>query len=162
MSITLRTVGPEDQPFLLAVYATTRAAELEMTPWTAEQREAFVRMQFLAQDSFYREKYTQGDFKVILRDGEPVGRLYVVRETDLIRILDITVLADFRNSGIGSGLVQDLLDEAAKDGKRVRIYVETFNPSLALFQKRNFSVLEEDGINLLLEWKPASAVAEAP
>jgi ribosomal protein S18 acetylase RimI-like enzyme len=161
MSITLRTVGPEDQPFLLAVYATTRAAELAMTSWTAEQREAFVRMQFLAQDSFYREKYAEGDFKVILRDGEPVGRLYVAREPDLIRILDITVLPDFRNSGIGSALIQDLLDEAAKHGKRVRIYVETFNPSLALFQKRNFTVLEEDGINLLLEWKPATAAAEA-
>lgn len=152
MSTTLRDAGPDDQPFLLTVYASTREAELAQTPWTAEQQDAFVRMQFEAQDSFYRKQYPEADYKVILREGEPVGRLYVLREKELIRILDITVLPVYRNAGIGGGLIQSLLDEAIESKQRVRIYVESFNPSLALFKRMNFSLLEEDGFNLLLEW----------
>ena len=157
MSITLRTVTVEDEAFLLNLYGWSRAAELAMTPWTPEQREAFVRMQFAAQDSFYRKEYPDAEFNVILRDGEPVGRLYVRRETDLIRIMDIIVLPDFRNLGVGAELINNLLEEAVETERPVQIFVETFNPSLAFFQKRGFSVLSEEGINLLLEWRPATA-----
>src|SRR3982750_615906 len=120
MSITLRTVTVEDEAFLLNLYGWSRAAELAMTPWTPEQREAFVRMQFAAQDSFYRKEYPDAEFNVILRDGEPVGRLYVRRETDLIRIMDIIVLPDFRNLGVGGELINNLLDEAVKTERPVQ------------------------------------------
>jgi ribosomal protein S18 acetylase RimI-like enzyme len=161
MSITLRTVDPEDRPFLLEVYATTREEELAQTPWSSEQRAAFVLLQFEAQDSFYRKQYPDADYKVILREGEPVGRLYVRREEDVIHIMDIAVLPDYRNAGIGSGLIQSLLDEATGAKQKVQIYVENFNPSLALFKKLNFSLLKEDGFNLLLEWGPPAAAAES-
>ncbi|HEV7395852.1 MAG TPA: GNAT family N-acetyltransferase [Pyrinomonadaceae bacterium] len=161
MTISLRNVTSEDEAFLLAVYASTRAAELAQVPWTDEQREAFLRMQFQAQHSHYRERYPDADYKVIMRDDEPVGRLYLLREPDKMRILDITVLPAFGNCGIGAGLIQDVLDEGARTNRKVHIYVENFNPSLAFFQKRNFSVLEEDGFNLLLEWNPPAASSES-
>ena len=152
MSITLRTVDPEDRPFLLEVYATTREAELAQTPWSSEQRAAFVLLQFEAQDSFYREQYPDADYKVILREGEPVGRLYVRREEDVIHIMDIALLPEYRNSGIGSELTRGILKEAVESGRNVQIYVETYNPSSELFKKLGFSILRDEGINCLLEW----------
>lgn len=162
MAITLRDAGPDDEPFLLQVFACTRAAEMALVPWTDEQRAAFLQMQFNAQHSFYHERYPDADYKVILREGEPVGRLYVLREKELIRIMDITVLPDHRKAGIGSGLLQSLLDEAAESKQRVQIYVESYNPSLALFKKMAFSILQEEGINYLLEWNVARAATEIP
>ena len=162
MSITLRDAGPDDGTFLLTVYAAARAAELAQTPWTTEQREAFVSMQFLAQDTFYHEHYPDADYKVIMREGEPVGRIYLTREPGLIEILDITVLTEFRNCGIGSNVMERVLDEGAKSGRNVQIYVESFNPSLELFKKMGFSSLQEEGINYLLEWNAAKAATETP
>jgi len=162
MAITRRDAGPEDEPFLFQVFACTRAAELAQVPWSDEQRAAFLTMQFTAQHSYYHEHYPDAAYQVILRDDEPVGRLYVRREKERIRILDITVLPDHRNAGIGRGLIQSLLDEAAEAKQKVQIYVESFNPSLALFQKMNFSQLEEDGFNLLLEWRPPAPTADVP
>jgi ribosomal protein S18 acetylase RimI-like enzyme len=161
MTIMLRDAGPDDEPFLFEVYACTRAAELAQVPWPDEQRDAFLRMQFQAQHSHYHEQYPDADYKVILREGEPVGRLYVLRERDLIRMMDITVLPEYRNSGIGSELIRGVLNEAAESGRNVQIYVETFNPSLALFKKMGFSILQEEGINYLLEWNVARAATEA-
>jgi ribosomal protein S18 acetylase RimI-like enzyme len=162
MAITLRDADPDDEPFLLQVFACTREAELAQVPWSDEQRDAFLQMQFNAQHSYYHERYPDADYKVILRDGEPVGRLYVLREKDLIRIMDITVLPQYRNSGIGSELTRGVLEEAVESGRNVQIYVETFNPSVELFKKIGFSILQEEGINYLLEWNAAKVATEHP
>ena len=81
-TITLRPVVPEDGPFLYEVYASTRQEELAVLPWTEEQKQAFLRMQFEAQRKFYWESFPQADFLVVLRDGEAAGRLYVDRRPD--------------------------------------------------------------------------------
>jgi len=87
-----------------------------------------------------------------MREGEPIGRIYIHRDTDRINILDVTILPKYRNTGIGTNLIQTLA-EAAQSGKSVRIYVETFNRSLGLFERFGFSKIEEAGVNYLLEWR---------
>ena len=151
MTVTLRDTRPEDQVFLLEVYATTRAEEMALAPWTDEQREAFVRMQFNAQDSYYRAQFPTASYQIILDDGKQIGRVYVLRAEEEIMILDITVLPQHRSRGIGTGLVRELLVEGAKTAKPVRIWVEHFNPSLRLFERLGFSRIQEDGFNCLME-----------
>ena len=160
MPITLRDALPEDEPFLLEVYASTRAQELALVPWDDEQRKSFLTMQFVAQHSHYREQFPDASYSLIYRDDLPLGRLYVLREEHEIRILDIAVLPEHRNGGIGTSLLRDLLDEAAEAGKRVLIYVETYNPSLRLFERLGFSRVSEEGINFLLEWNPGGDEAQ--
>jgi ribosomal protein S18 acetylase RimI-like enzyme len=156
MPITLRDALPEDESFLFEVYASTRAQEMAFVPWDDEQRKSFLTMQFVAQHSYYREQFPDANYSVILRDDSPVGRFYVLREKREIRILDITVLPEHRNEGIGTSLMQDLLAEAAQAEKKVQIYVETFNPSLRFFERLGFKSIAEEGINFLMEWCPAS------
>ena len=153
MSITLRTVTSEDEAFLLEVYASTRAAEMAMVPWTAEQKSAFLKFQFDAQASYYREQFPETQFQVIMNDGERVGRLYIVREADQIRILDITIVPDRRGRGIGSRLIVELLEEALAANKPLHIWVEKDNPSQNLFSRLGFLVVQEDGYNQLLEFR---------
>ena len=162
MMITLRDADPNDEQFLMQVFACTRAAEVAQVPWTDEQKAAFMQMQCNAQHSYYHEQYPEADYKVILHNDEPVGRLYVNKQPDLVKILDITVLPEFRNCGIGSGLIQNILNDADEMNSSVHIYVETFSPSLSLFKKMGFSILQEEGINFLLEWHGGAASAGAP
>jgi ribosomal protein S18 acetylase RimI-like enzyme len=154
MAITLRPALPEDESFLFEVYASTRAQEMALVPWDDEQRKSFLAMQFAAQHSHYQQQFPQASFSVILRENSPVGRLYVLREDREIRILDITILPEYRNGGIGTSLLRDLLDEAAEAKKRVLIYVETFNPSLRLLERLGFKSIAEEGINFLMEYQP--------
>ncbi|HJT68488.1 MAG TPA: GNAT family N-acetyltransferase [Pyrinomonadaceae bacterium] len=153
-NITLRSAGPEDEEFVIDVYATTRAEEMKLVPWTEEQQRIFIRSQFAAQKNHYAQKYPAATHDIILADGRAVGRLYVARLDHEIRIVDITVLPAERNSGIGSYLIEQILDEAKGAGKLARIYVEEFNPSLRLFERLGFSVSAQHGMHLLLEWSP--------
>jgi RimJ/RimL family protein N-acetyltransferase len=153
-NITLRPVAPDDYDFLVEVYGSTRAEELALVPWTAEQQLAFVRSQFAAQQDHYAKKYPAASHDIIMSDDRPVGRLYVARLDQEIRIVDITLLPAERNAGIGSYLIRQLLDEANRSGKVTRIYVEEFNPSLRLFERLGFSPSEQHGIHLLMQCNP--------
>src|ERR1700719_1411431 len=96
--ITLRAITPEDVSFLAGVYASTRAEELAITGWSDEDKAVFCRRQFDAQSAHYTANYPGASFQVIERDGQPIGRLYVARWEEEIRIIDITLLPEFRGS----------------------------------------------------------------
>ena len=153
-NVTLRPVGPDDYDFLVEVYGSTRAEEMAMVPWTVEQQQAFVRMQFAAQQDHYAKTYPTASHDIIMSDDRPVGRLYVARLDHEIRIVDITLLPAERNAGIGTYLIKQLLDEANRAEKVTRIFVEEFNPSRRLFERLNFSTSEQHGIHMLLQCNP--------
>ena len=152
LSLRLRPLTPEDTSFLARVYASSRAEELALTSWSEEQKEIFCRRQFDAQAAYYAANYPDALFQVIERDGEPVGRLYVARWEKEIRIVDITLLPEFRGSGIGTKLLRDLQDEARGAGKSLTIHVERFNRALTLYQRLGFRQVEDKGVYLLMRW----------
>ncbi len=153
-AITLRPIEPDDEEFLYRVYAGTREVELAQVDWDAGHKEAFLRMQFTAQHQYYQEHYAGAAFQVILADGRPAGRLYVARWPDEIRIVDIALLPEHRNAGIGTALLRDLLAESARAGKPVSIHVERFNPALRLYERLGFTSIADKGVYLLLECSP--------
>ncbi|HUQ31494.1 MAG TPA: GNAT family N-acetyltransferase [Pyrinomonadaceae bacterium] len=155
-AVALRPVAASDEEFLLAVYAAARADEMARVPWSLPQKEAFIKMQFDAQQAHYRTHNPNASHDVILLSGQAIGRLYVARRDREIRILDITILPDYRNRGIGTPLIEDLMREAAHADKPLTIYVESFNPSHGLFDRLGFSKIEDDGVNHLLEWRAQS------
>jgi ribosomal protein S18 acetylase RimI-like enzyme len=128
MKVTLRPVEPNDEPFLYRVYAGTRQEELAQVPWTEAQKEAFLRMQFDAQARYYREHYAGAEFSIILSGDLPVGRLYVARWPDEIRIVDIALLPECRNAGIGASLLKNLISESERTGKPLTAHCSDIGP----------------------------------
>src|SRR3954451_10362612 len=95
-------------------------------------------------------------FDVVLVEDEPVGRLYVDRREDEIRIVDIALLPEYRNRGIGSGLLGDLIAEADRVQKPLTIHVERFNRALRFYQRLGFHEIADRGVYLLLERRPVA------
>lgn len=157
---TLRPIEPGDEEFLYRLYASTRQEELAQVGWSEQQKASFLRMQFDAQSSYYREHYGEAEFSVILADDRPVGRLYVARWSDEIRIVDIALLPEHRNAGIGSALLDDLISESEESGKPLSIHVERFNPALSLYERLGFRVATDKGVYLLMR-RPAEGASRA-
>ncbi len=154
-AVTLRAVAPEDETFLTAVYGTTRANELSAVPWTAEQREAFIRFQFAAQTQHYQTEYPEAVHQIVLFHQQPVGRLYVDRRAHEIRILDLTILPAHAGAGIDVQLIRQLMREAARAGLSLTIQLESFNPARELFARLGFVPVAEFGFRTLFEWRAA-------
>ena len=150
---------PEDEPFLESVYASTRAMEMAMVPWSAEQKAAFCRMQFVAQHTDYRRNYPAAAWDIIERGGAAIGRLYVDRGESAIHILDITLLPEHRGAGIGMRLLRTLQEEASAADKTLGIHVEKFNPARRLYERLGFRTKEDKGVYLLMEWRGSAECA---
>ena len=152
MSVIFRPIGPDDQAFLLEVYASTRREELALVDWDEDKKARFLQMQFAAQHQYYQDYYTETDFLIILLDELPVGRLYLARWPGEIRIVDLALLPAHRNAGIGTRILSDVLAEAARAGKPVRIHVEKLNPALRLYERLGFTRIADKGVYWFLEW----------
>ncbi|MBW3569772.1 MAG: GNAT family N-acetyltransferase [Gemmatimonadetes bacterium] len=159
MNVTLRAATDADLEFLHRLYATTREDELKQVPWTPEQKAAFVSQQFHAQHQYWHQNYTDTSWDLILLDGEPVGRLYVARWPDDIRVVDIALMPEHRGRGLGTRLLRGILAEGEASGRKVSIHVEIFNPARSLYERLGFVQAEEKGVYLLMERHPAAVPA---
>jgi ribosomal protein S18 acetylase RimI-like enzyme len=153
LGLTFRPIVEADLPFLARLYASTRTEELAVTPWSDEQKAAFLDMQFRAQHSHYQQHYPEADWLMTMREGEDVGRLYVDRWPSEHCIIDIAFLPEHRGKGLGAALTRDLMDEAAAAGKAVSIHVEKFNPAMRLYRRLGFMTEEDKGVYDLMRWK---------
>jgi len=154
---SLRPVEAPDRELLFQVYASTRELELSAIDWPVEAKELFLRQQFEAQDAHYRTHYRNTSYDVVLLDGIPVGRLYVARWRDEIRIVDIALLPAARGQGIGATLISRLVAEAETSGRKVSIHVERENPALRLYERLGFRLAEDKGVYLFLERTPGES-----
>jgi ribosomal protein S18 acetylase RimI-like enzyme len=155
--LTFRRITDADLPFLAQVYASTRAEELAVTPWSDAQKAAFLDMQFRAQHAHYQQHYPEADWLVTMRGGEDIGRLYIERWPSQHCIIDIALLPPHRARGLGAALLRDLLDEAAAAGKAVTIYVEKNNTAMRLYRRLGFTTEADKGVYDLMRWRAAPA-----
>lgn len=152
--IALQPITADDLPFLYNVYAGTRTEELAQVAWSAEQQKAFLTMQFNAQHSYYQQHYPQAAFLIILRDGCPIGRLYLDQWPNELRIVDIALLPEHRRRGIGATLLKAIMQEGQRLNLPVRMHVECFNPALRLYTQLGFRRIEDKGVYYLMERSP--------
>jgi GNAT superfamily N-acetyltransferase len=146
MSITLRSARPDDEDFLFELFRQTVGDELAMLG------DAMLRMQFKAQLLTYSAQFPAAEHQIIMLDERAIGRVLVERSESENRGVDIALLREYRNGGIGKMLVQELLDEAARAGKPFRISVVKSNPALHLYQRLGFKTTGDTGTQFLMEW----------
>lgn len=156
-AVGLRPVGPGDDEFLLEVYASTRAGEMALvTWWTEEQKRLFLKSQLDAQRAEYEKRFPAADYDVITVGGRAAGRLWVARTGTQIRLLDIALLPEFQNRGIGARLVRQLIGESEAAGLPLRHMVFELNPdALRFYERLGFTRLEQHGAYWEMERVPA-------
>ena len=69
--------------------------------------------------------------------------------------MDIALLPEHRNRGLGGALVRELLDEAAAAGCLVSLHVEENNPARRLYQRLGFRDVADVSFYKLMHWEPA-------
>lgn len=157
--VVLRHADETDRDTLYRIFIASRDDLIAAVEgWGQQQRDAFLHTQFRAQQDQYRDHYPQARFDVIVFDGEIVGQLYVALTGDEIRLVDINLLPEFRNRGIGAALVRDLLDEATGLNLPVILHVTKGNPAVQLYRRLGFTSVEGQDVYKRMEWWPPSTL----
>ena len=137
-----------------SLYASTRESELALTNFSEQEKQNFVTQQFTAQYSHYTQHYCTDSFNIIELNNKPIGRLFIDNWENEIRIVDIALLPDFRNMGIGTYYFRQLFEQASQNEKSVTIHVEHNNPARRLYERLGFELkTQTNDIYLLMEWQ---------
>jgi len=146
--VTLRAVVVGDEEFLLRVFSSVHEQTFAMLDMPAEQINELLRMQFLAQQGQYRQQFPTADFDVVLLEGTAIGSMYAIRGPDEFVLIDIALLPEHRNDGIGAELVRALIDVARESAQPLQAHVRSDNPAWRLWQRLGFQEVADDGVYL--------------
>ncbi|MEN3378932.1 MAG: hypothetical protein V7604_4287, partial [Hyphomicrobiales bacterium] len=84
----------------------------------------------------------------------PIGRIVVDRPGTVLHIVDQAIVPYMRNRGIGTAIMQSLMDEARAAGLPVRLQVASSNdPSMRLYARLGFVPIQETPAYVEMEWK---------
>ena len=142
-SITLRAATPDDEAFLFELFASTRD---EFNFLEEAQRQALLKMQYDARRFQYDEGYPRAEASIILFDDRPAGTMLVNEGEHAITLVDIALLPEYRSSGIGTQLLQDLLKRAVNARKPVKLQVFKSNPALHLYERLGFKQVSDQSM----------------
>jgi len=92
----------------------------------------------------------------ILKDSKrPIGRLYLASIQAELRIVDISLLPEWRGQGIGTALLRGLCEQADRTGKTLRLHVVQHNRVLGLYRRLGFREQDQSSLYWALERKPS-------
>jgi ribosomal protein S18 acetylase RimI-like enzyme len=148
-TIRLRLAGESDQDFLLSLLASTRP---DLSLLDGPTRAILLRMQFDAQRAHYLRLFPQLERNVVLVEGQRAGQLCVARGATEIRLLDISLMPDFRRHRIGGRLLAMLQDESRRRGMPLRLHVLQGNSARQLYERHGFQSGQLDGLHYCMEW----------
>ena len=118
MNLICPQIKNSDTTFLFALYSTVRAEEMMVVPWDDNQKNAFLQSQFKVQeDEDYLNSYPQGSYQLIELDGKRIERLSLGKFDDEIRIIDLTILPEYRGRGIETKIISNDFGKNNKAGQ---------------------------------------------
>jgi len=85
---------------------------LALVPWSAAAKEAFLDQQFDLQTAHHATAHRKGDFLIVTRGDDAIGRLEFDRSRPPWRLIEIAIDQAMRGQGIGSALIAWLQAQA--------------------------------------------------
>lgn len=165
-SIALRPVGPNDQFFLDALYASSRD-DLRHMDADAGFVEQLIRMQQRIQMMGFQQHYPDARHWIVLKHAKEIGRLLVdVNSTD-VRLVDIVILPEAQRGGVGTALLRAVQRFAQDGGLGMSLAVLKSNTvARNLYARSGFVVHSSDALFEHMLWRagassPASGVSHA-
>jgi ribosomal protein S18 acetylase RimI-like enzyme len=132
-----------DLPFLTALYASTRAEELEAAQFPVDERAAFCEMQHRLRTQHYQNVCPDAEDQIIEVDGDRVGHILIDRSMPVVLLMDVALLPKFQNRGIGSDLIRRLIIECETQARTICLHVDVGSPAQSLYERFGFVVSEE-------------------
>ena len=155
--VKLRDALPSDLPFLLALYASTRADEFAHLGWPVDMERAFMKMQFEMQRNDYEQRHPGARCEIIEMRRCPIGRLWVAQDARALTVLDISLVAELRGQGIGSDCLRRVQRWAQATGLGVELQVVVGNPAQRLYERLGFRNLGAGEVRQSMAWHPDMA-----
>jgi ribosomal protein S18 acetylase RimI-like enzyme len=105
----------------------------------------------------YAEARVRSNFdcaEIIELNGRPIGLLKVIRSPTESRVSQIQLLPEHQGKGIGTRLLQEVLDSARATGLVVNLSALKINPAVRLYRRLGFTTDSESDKSVSMSFTP--------
>jgi GNAT superfamily N-acetyltransferase len=122
-----------------------------LEPWYESiMRPYYIELALTWDRTKFREYFEPSLTKIIQANGVDIGMLKVEERFDCMYLGDIQIQQSYRNKGIGTSLIESVIQLAVIAKKPVRLRVLRGNPAKRLYLRLGFQVVETfDDCNIL-------------
>jgi GNAT superfamily N-acetyltransferase len=96
------------------------------------------------QRDFHAKAWQRQKPDIITYDDKLIGTIVTIESEDCIEIGQFFILPDYQNKGIGTHLLQSILDKADQPGKNVTLRFLKNNPVKSLYVRNGSRVVHTD------------------
>lgn len=146
-AFALRPALPADADFEHRLYASTRD---DLRPLGPEVFDGLVGMHYRAQSMSIRLEHPQAERKIVMVQDAPVGRLIVDASGKYVEVIDVALLPEYRNCGLGASVLNSVLGQADRLGRAIRLHVEKQSRAVRLFERLGFVICGDVGMYLAM------------
>ena len=144
-AFALRPALPADADFEHRLYASTRD---DLRPLGPEVFDGLVGMHYRAQSMSIRLDHPQAEHKIVMVQDAPVGRLIIDASGNAIEVIDIALLPEYRNCGLGTSVLHSVLAQADRLGQAIRLHVEKQSRAVRFYERLGFVTCGDAGMFL--------------
>ncbi len=138
--LTLRPATEEDEEFCYLVLKTTMRSYVDQI-WGWDES---------WQRTYFRSRFDPDQNEVIVLDGVDVGVFSVEEREDELFISRLYILPAYQRQGIGTYLLQSVLDKGKALGLPVRLQVLVNNPARHLYERLGFRSTGETATHVVM------------
>lgn len=146
MKLAYRPAVPEDFDFLFMLHEAAMRPYVEdaFGPWQAEWQRAY-----------FRARFNPAEVRLIQLEGQDVGVLHVQERTEEIFLVSLEILPEYQGRGIGTTVMQELIESARQQGRPLALRVLKGNlRARYLYQRLGFGVTGENDSHYIMALYP--------
>ncbi len=106
------------------------------------------------QQEYFRQHFDPAASQVVQFQGHDVGVVSIIVQPSRLFIGGIEILPEYQNRGIGTAVLQGILDRARRLGKPVALQVLKVNPARALYERMGFTIRGETATHWQMQIEP--------
>ena len=145
VNLALRAAKPADRPFVESVYFETQRRIIEkLFSWRGDE----------IKRTKFDEVYSESETSIVDADGRDVGWMSVRQMLDGSLDLDaLYLLPAARNKGLGTALIQQVIERAAAAGAPLTVSTAKINPARRLYERLGFVMTHESEFKVFMEYR---------
>lgn len=156
LTCLLQPARPQDEEVLVRLFAESQQL---LTGVSADDAlwQTLIAMQYRGRKQTYLAAFPAAEDSILCiedpLDGlKPVGRLLLDRASNRWRIVDIAVLAEYRQKGLGTWVLENCQQQCRTAGAELILQVKPENRARRLYARLGFRTTSEDALSVEMVW----------
>jgi ribosomal protein S18 acetylase RimI-like enzyme len=105
------------------------------------------------QEHFFADKWLPEKYEILLHNQTACGYLWVEEESDSVAIMEIVILPEYQNKGIGSRMLRQEMMRARARNVPVKLRVLRKSRAVSLYIRFGFREYSRTESHILMKWE---------